>query len=82
MSANFRTGDTVNTPNGPAVFIGYFRDGLEAQVSQRVPATIYTRDECETRKPAVKEMTRAEFEAWQKTAKFLINKIYLVSDLR
>lgn len=81
MSANFTFRQLVNTPNGSAVFLGYFRDGIEAQVSRYVPATEFTRDECEARKPVLTMMNRSEFEAWQKTAHFLINEVYPVGQL-
>lgn len=80
MSA-FKFPQRVMTPKGEATFIGDLTDGARAQVSRRVHATEYTREECERFKPSVKDMTASEFKVWQSNATFTVNEIYNVDQL-
>lgn len=76
MTATFRLNQKVKTPNGDASFVGYLRDGLECQIARFASATEFSREECEGFKPAVRDMSRDEFTAWQKNASFLVNEIH------
>lgn len=77
----FHFNQAVMTPKGKATFIAYVDDGTLAQVSRFVPCSTMTRDECRRYKPAIDEMSDAEFSAWQKSAKILRNEIYRCSQI-
>lgn len=77
----FKFPQRVLTPKGEAVFIGYFTNGTQAQVSRIASVKEYTREECERLKPSVADMATGEYETWRTNTHITVNEIYNVSDL-
>jgi len=80
--SNLRLNTLVVTPRGKANFIGYFRDGHDVQVSRHVPASEFTREQCEARNASVKEMSHSDFAFWQKSARFCVNEVYAAGEIK
>ncbi len=77
----FKFSQRVTTPKGEAVFIGYFTDGVTAQVSRSASVKEYSREECERLKPSVADMTAGEYETWRTNTHITVNEVYAVTDL-
>jgi hypothetical protein len=76
-----RLNQTVQTPKGEAGFIAFIDDGSRVQVSRKVPALEFTRDECTCRKISLAELSQIEFINWQRSATFTINEIYPIDQV-
>jgi hypothetical protein len=72
----------IQTPKGPASFVGVLFEQGKIIVSRMVPATELSKEECIARKPIISEWQHIEFINWQRTAKFCINETYAVEDVK
>lgn len=84
----------VNTPRGKATYIApvwhieideqtgeekIIHDGV--QVARHAPVTEMTDEQLERAHPSVKDMDRDTRAAWLKSAKYLVNEIYLPEEV-
>lgn len=78
---DFKFNQHVQTSKGPAIFIAYVGDRSRCQVSRKVPAKEFRRDELNRYKPGLAAMPPIDIKRWIDCSIICINEILPIDQI-